>query len=88
MQEKLAEYARFSGHKRRLEEAVAAGTGSEALRSLVGRIEAAEMEADLLALPSTARFKEAARRLLGPAVYDEIAVKALKLPSELPADED
>jgi hypothetical protein len=33
------------------------------------------------------RFKEDARRVLGPDAYDAIAVDAMKLPGEVPNDE-
>jgi hypothetical protein len=83
VQEKLAEYSRFSGFKKKLEAAIAAGSASEELKTYVGRIESGKMERDLLELPCINRFKEEARRVLSPAVYDEIAVKWMDIPNEV-----
>ncbi|MCW8140529.1 MAG: hypothetical protein KIT58_16645, partial [Planctomycetota bacterium] len=88
VKEKLAEYSRFAGYKRKLEGAIAAGGGSEELRSLVGRVESGRMERDLLKLPCTDRFKDDARRVLGSSVYDEIAMKAIDLPPEVTVPDD
>jgi hypothetical protein len=75
VQEKLAEYSRFGGFKRKLEEALKAGSSSPELRELIQRVENNGAEPDLLKLPCVERFKEEARQLLGGTRYDEIALE-------------
>ncbi len=76
---KLATYNRFAGFARKLEQALAEGPTSKELRRLVARAEGNRLEDDLRDLECVERFKERARRLLGDAVYDELAVSSIDL---------
>lgn len=88
VQEELGELARLRTFSRRLRSALEGGPASEDLRGLIRRIEGGRLEADLAALPAIERFKEDARRLLGPDAYDQLAVESMELPDVVPADDE
>ncbi len=76
---KLAEYRRYAELRGELEEALAGGAGSKALRRWIARIEGGHLAEDAYALPCVERFRERARALLGGPAYDALAVEAADL---------
>lgn len=69
----------YASFKRRLDDALKEGPTSMNLKKLVARLEGGTLEEEVKQLPCVARFEEEARKVLGDAAYNEIAVKAVDL---------